>query len=97
MRGGCDDTGAYDSNITIFQLQEDARHALDEYGVPPFESEAEREHATRSYVRRDRRARHMGLDVPHLSIDMLMTTMYYGSLPIARPLYRWPLATAPTQ
>ncbi len=67
--GGYDNTIAYNPILSDFETQENASHALDEYGEPPFESEAEREHATRSYVEKDRHAICMGLNVPYLPID----------------------------
>jgi hypothetical protein len=69
MCGGYDDTIVYAPILLDFQIQENARHALEVYGEPPFESEAEREHATRSYVKRDRCTICMGLIIPHLPID----------------------------
>ncbi len=69
MHGGYDNNIAYDPILLDFQIQENARHALEVYEEPPFESEAEREHATRSYVERDRRGICMGLVVPHHPID----------------------------
>jgi hypothetical protein len=69
MLGGYDNTIAYDPILLDFQIQENARHALEVYGEPPFESEAEREHTTRNFIKRDRRAICMGLIIPHLPID----------------------------
>jgi hypothetical protein len=69
MRDGYDNTIAYDPILLDFQIQENARHALEVYGEPPFESGAEREHATRSYVERHRRAICLGLVIPHLPTD----------------------------
>ncbi len=69
MRGGYDNTIAYDPILLDFQIQENARHALEVYGELPFESEAEKEHTTRSFVERDRRTIRMGLVIPHLPID----------------------------
>jgi hypothetical protein len=38
IRGGCDDTGAYDSNITIFQLQDPSTIQVEVPAVNPTES-----------------------------------------------------------
>jgi hypothetical protein len=70
MRGGYNNTVAYKPILSDFQTQNNSRHALGKYGEPLFESEAEREHTTRSYIKRDRRAICMGLNIPYFPIDV---------------------------
>jgi hypothetical protein len=52
-----------------YQIHQDTLRALENFGEPPFESEAEREHTTSWYIQRDRSAIQMGITVAHLLID----------------------------
>jgi hypothetical protein len=72
IQGGNDNDPIYHptyGEYQKYQIHQEALRALEDFGEPPFESKAEREHATSWYIQRDRSVIGMGITAVHLPID----------------------------